>query len=350
MKRIAIIPAYEPDERMLSLLREAEAQKLSLIVVDDGSGETYRTIFEHAKESARVISYADNQGKGAALKKAFAYVRENEKPPFTVVTMDCDGQHRVGDALRLCRLSEKHPHTLILGSRKQSKSSPLRSRLGNGITRKVFVGLTGVPVYDTQTGLRAFDDSLLTEMLNVEGERYEYEMNVLLEFARRKIPMQEITVETIYLDRNAGSHFCAVSDSVRICKELLKFSASSFVGFLVDYSLYSMLLLLFGRAYLLPANVLARLVSATVNFSLNRRYVFRDKGSLWKSAAKYALLAAGILCCNSLVLYVLAQNAGINVFAAKLLTELLLFLVSWVVQRRLIFIGRRRGKDEMNET
>ena len=94
-------------------------------------------------------------------------------------------------------------------------------------------------VHDTQTGLRAFRTELIPVLRDIPGERYEYEMNVLLRFARDKIRILEHEIETIYIDNNAQSHFDTVKDSVRIYKEIFKFSAFSFVGFLVDYSLYN---------------------------------------------------------------------------------------------------------------
>lgn len=62
-------------------------------------------------------------------------------------------------------------------------------------------------VYDTQTGLRAFSVSRIPMMLEMQGERYEYEINVLLYATRRKIPIQEVEIATVYLDGNQTSHF-----------------------------------------------------------------------------------------------------------------------------------------------
>ena len=193
----------------------------------------------------------------------------------------------------------------------------------------------GIPVRDTQTGLRAFSAGLLPQASRIPGERYEYVMNVLLHCAKRGVPIREIPVKTIYFNRNAGSHFRPLRDSWRIYREILKFSASSFLGFLVDYALYS-LLTLFGAAPL-SANVAARCVSAAVNFNVNRRFVFRDSGPIQKSAARYFALALVILACNSAVLGALTLALGVNPYFAKILTELILFLCSYLAQKRVVF-------------
>ncbi len=349
-RRIAVIPAYEPENRILDLLACAVQQNFTCIVVDDGSGGAYAALFEQARSYAHVISYAENHGKGYAMKQAFSYIWEHYgNEDCSVVVLDCDGQHRINDAVKLCELVEQDHGIYALGSRKQSAASPLRSRFGNAVTRKVFQVVTGQKIYDTQTGLRASHISLIPALLEVPGERYEYEMNVLMEFARRSIPLREVPIATIYIDHNAGSHFHAIRDSVRVYKEIVKFSASSLAGFGVDYLCYSLFLLLMGRKYTLAANVLARVISATVNFTLNRNLVFRTREPLLRSAVKYFLLAACILLCNTGLLHVLLQILHMNPYLAKIIVELILFSVSWIMQRTVVFRSSGSQKEKTKE-
>lgn len=332
---IALVPAYEPGIVLLDVLRGLREQEMEILVVDDGSGLAFSDRFENAAFFAEVLRFPENKGKGAALKAGLAHIRDTYPSDYTVVTVDADGQHRPEDALRLCRLAKEHPDTLILGSRRLKEHVPLRSQFGNTVTRFVYRLSTGLWIHDTQTGLRAFDSRLIPELLAVSGERYEYEMNVLLEFARKKIPIQETGIDTIYFDNNAASHFDTLRDSVRIYKEILKFSASSFAGFLVDYTLYGLLLLLTGN--LRAANIGARIVSASVNYTLNRKFVFKSRNSLANSAFQYVLLAAAILLGNTLLLEWLVTACKIHQMAAKILTELFFFIFSWLVQRTIIF-------------
>ncbi len=223
----------------------------------------------------------------------------------------------------------------MLGSRRLKGHVPLRSRFGNAVTRFVYRISTGVSVYDTQTGLRAFNVELIPSLLEISGDRYEYEMNVLLRLAKARIPILEQEINTIYIDDNASSHFHAVRDSARIYKEILKFSASSLVGFLVDYAVYGLLLL--AGVGLSASNVIARIVSASVNFTLNRRLVFGSRERLWLAALKYGLLALCILIGNTLVLNLLVNTVGMHRMLAKVLTELAFFVMSWLLQRLVVF-------------
>lgn len=337
---VALIPAYEPNELMLSLLEELKGSGIMTVVVDDGSGPDYAEIFERAEDFAAVLGYEENRGKGYALKYGLKYIGEHIQGHYVVVTLDADGQHRVIDAERVCEAARGREDVLILGSRRQGKSSPLRSRFGNYVTRKVYSLSTGQAVYDTQTGLRAFDSRLLPFLLQVAGERYEYEMNVLLEASRFGIAIEEVAISTIYLEDNAGSHFETIKDSWRVYKEILKFSAVSLISCGVDYLAYSLLLWL-GGGFLAVANIGARFISATLNFTLNRKYIFKSQGRLLQSALQYFLLASFILLSNTLVLNLLVYRLGVNEYFAKLLTELMFFTLSWLGQRFVIFRKNR---------
>ena len=159
--------------------------------------------------------------------------------------MDADGQHLPDDMEKLLMKAAAEPMALIVGSRTIDRNVPWKSRMGNLITRRIFRMKTGVEVSDTQTGLRSFSTRLLDFMLDIEGERYEYEMNVLVTCAKANIPIIEVPIETIYHDKgNSCSHFRKVRDSVRIYRQLLKFSFVSFSSFLLGG--------IYGVNYLIP--------------------------------------------------------------------------------------------------
>lgn len=338
MKHIALIPAYQPLSFLLNFLEELYNLGFEIVVVNDGSGIDYGKLFSDCSRFAKVLHHTKNQGKGASLKTGLRYIYETYQTDCFVVTVDADGQHLAADALNIIKIAETSPHSLVLGSRKLNKTTPVRSRFGNCITRFVFILSTGHKVYDTQTGLRAFSGHLIHKMIIIEGERYEYEINVLLRFAKDNIPIIEKEIETIYFDNNSSSHFDIVKDSARIYKEILKFSASSFVGFLTDYTLYGLLLLL--GCGMTVSNVIARVISASVNFTVNRKIVFKSREKLLITALKYLILAVCILVGNTAVLNLFVYQFGINQMIAKLLTEILFFVISWFLQRIVVFKSR----------
>jgi len=338
IKRIALIPAYKPDMKLLDTVLSLKDRGFDVVVTDDGSGKSYSLIFRTLEPIADIITHPENLGKGMAIKTGLAYIKEQYKPPYVVVTADADGQHRPNDIETVCSEAEKFPDTLILGSRKFEGYVPLKSKIGNAVTRTVFRLSTGKSIFDTQTGLRAFSSNMVDNMLKISGERYEYEMNVLMNFARNDMPVREIPIETVYINGNSSSHFDTFKDSARIYREIIKFSASSLISFLTDYLLYCIVCALSGS--IITANISARICSSSLNYTLNRNIVFKDKSSPLESLPKYAVLALVILVCNTLILNMLV-SFGINIYIAKLVTETLLFSLSWTAQHFFVF---RKGK------
>lgn len=336
---VVIIPVYKPDEALVAIANKLWEYGCWIIVVDDGSGEEYQPVFDKVRDICIILRHPENCGKGAAIKTALSYVKKEIWDSDVIGVMDSDGQHLPEDMIKLLAFAEAHKNAMVLGVRAVGKDMPLKSRLGNQITRNVFRFASGVKVSDTQTGLRAFSRDLLPGLLSVEGDRYEYEMNVLMALAKAGIPIEEVPVHTIYRDENnSNSHFRAVRDSLRIYKDILKFTLCSFSSFLVDYLLFSTLMICLPHTggWVFAANILARTISAFYNYSMNCRFVFHtDKKT--GTAVHYLALAAFIFIMNNVILEMLVQGFRFSVYPAKLFTECLLFFLSWLIQNAVIF-------------
>ena len=338
---IVVIPAYEPDEKLLRVVAELKRDTdYAIVVVNDGSSEAAEPVFAALPEGVTLLRHAQNRGKGRALKTAYDYLAAHFPQSEGIVTVDADGQHLPADVVRVSEDWEAHPEALVLGSRRFTGTVPWRSRAGNAITRVVFRLSTGVSVYDTQTGLRAFAVSSIPMMLEMRGERYEYEINVLLYATRQHMPIREVTIETVYIADNASSHFHPMRDSWRIYKMILLFAASSLLAAAVDYVLVLSLSALFAKQAqgLLWSVVLARVISSFLNYMLNRKLVFEDCSR--RSVFRYYLVAAGIMAANYGLLSLIS---GVMPLAlAKLLVELALYPLSFYLQRRFVFARGER--------
>ncbi len=345
VNHIALIPAYEPEDVFIPLIEKLFDAGFLIVIVDDGSGPAYSEIFRKADKYAYVLHHKDNKGKGCALKTGLTYIAKYLPTDSVIVTVDADGQHKPEDAVRVCKAAEAAPGTLVLGCRHFTGNVPLRSRFGNTVTRFVYRSAAGIAVSDTQTGLRAFSAGLIPVLLSVEGSRYEYEMNMLLEFGRNKRPMKEVPIETVYLAGNTSSHFNTLRDSFLIYRDIFKFAGSSLIGFVIDYSLFSLLsavLVFLGAACIPVSNVAARVISASANFTINKKFVFKNKDSALKTGFQYFILAGCILLGNTLLITFLVETLGVNRYIAKLVTEITFFTLSWLAQKFIIF----RKKEE----
>ncbi|WP_320069122.1 glycosyltransferase family 2 protein [Micromonospora sp. RTGN7] len=228
---IVLAPVYEPRQRLLAFVRDLRdaAPDARVVVVDDGSGPASASALDAVRElGCEVLRHGTNRGKGVALKTGFRHIARSH-PGHDVVCADADGQHRVADVLRVAGALHDDER-IVLGVRRFDGTVPLRSRIGNGVTGLLFRAATGVGVRDTQTGLRAYSHALLDWLLAVPGERFEYEMNILLEAVRDGHPVRQTVIATTYLADKESSHFASLSDSVRIYLPLLRFTASTLLA------------------------------------------------------------------------------------------------------------------------
>ncbi len=337
-----LIPSYEPTERLAVIVRgllELDPA-VHILVVDDGSGAGYAAQFDSARMAgAEILRLPGNRGKGAALK-AGLYRLLATRPGEDVVTADGDGQHTPGDILAVAEATAGQG-SLVLGCRGFTGAVPPASRFGNAVSRSLFRLASGFSVSDTQTGLRGIPAGLVDWAAGIPGNRFEYEQNMLLRCAGAGVTVREVPIETVYFDHNSGTHFRPIADSARVLLPVLAFAGSSLASFAVDTAVFAVLYGLTG--WIAGSIVGARLLSAGVNFVLNGAVVFHSRGGrLGRQVTGYALLAIGLLGASIVGTTGLAR-LGLPALAAKILTETLLFGVSYHVQRRLIFTGSPRS-------
>jgi len=333
-----LIPAYEPNKRLIKLIHDLKLScDYNIVIVDDGSGIAYSNIFMQAEEmGCTVLTHEINKGKGKALKTGFNYLIENGDEEGGVCA-DCDGQHLPQDIIRIAELINEHHNCIILGTRRFVGKVPFRSRFGNSVTRAIFSFASGAKVYDTQTGLRGFSSSMLSWLCQVPGERFEYEMNMLLDAIPSGYSFYEVDINTVYLEQNKSSHFNPLKDSFRVYLPILKFSMSSILSGILDFTLLG--ILQFLTSDLLFSVVGARVISALFNYTVNRFYVFSKfkNISIKKSLVRYFLVAVLVLLANYEVINIYYSIIGLSLFLAKILTEVTVFLFSFWSQRKFVF-------------
>jgi glycosyltransferase involved in cell wall biosynthesis len=220
----AIIPAYRPDERLLELLAGLSEKSVpAIVLVDDGSGPAYREIFALAAAfpKVRLVRHAVNLGKGAALKSGFNFALCAFPNLQGVITADADGQHHPDDIERVAAHLAQHPDRLVLGTRTFSGDVPLRSQIGNVVTRLVMRALVGQNLSDTQTGLRGIPVTLLPHLLRTEANGYDFELDMLIAVRQHSFQVDETPIRTIYEPGNRTSHFNPLIDSMKIYFVLL---------------------------------------------------------------------------------------------------------------------------------
>lgn len=344
MEVAIIIPAYKPDEKCRAVIEELIASNFPrIIVVDDGGEEEFAPFFTNLKllPEVTVLHHAKNQGKGRALKTAFHYILNERWPIDGVITIDADGQHLLSDMIKVVERMKQNPEAVVLGARDfAQKDVPFRSRFGNRFTRLLFRLSTGTILTDTQTGLRGLPVKHLPLFLSLKGERFEYEMNVLGSLKAHHIPIEEVEIETVYLEENKSSHFHPLRDSFDIYKIFLLYGLSGGASFALDIGLYSLFIYFWKddspEMFIILATIAARVLSSLFNYFVNRHKVFGQGSS--KSLIRYYILAAFIMAISAGSVHLLySEWLGRGEIIIKVLVDIILFVLGFVVQRAWVF-------------
>lgn len=350
-----VLPSLDPDEKLLAVVDGLlNIGFADVILVNDGSKPENLHYFEEASAHPQVqlLHHEVNRGKGAALKTAFQWFLNNRPEGLGVVTVDGDNQHHPEDTLA-CTMEMIKTGKVILGCRDFSLPHvPARSRFGNNITCGVFKVFCGMTISDTQTGLRAIPRNAVKAFCNVQGDRFEYETNMLLSMKEQGIAYGEVKIRTVYIEENKSSHFRAVRDSVRIyaliLRHFFRYTVSSLLSALVDTAVFALLSWMLGGIWgglLLDAVTTgtARSTSSLFNFFLNKKMVFRSNASTGKSLVRYYCLAIPILLAQLGLTHGTYLLLGIGDEQTLLRTVIyvavmtVLYIVSFTVQQRWVF-------------
>jgi glycosyltransferase involved in cell wall biosynthesis len=349
-----IIPALNPTEGLIEYVKTLVNDVQQIIVVNDGSKQELTYIFTELTSIPRctVLTHEINKGKGRALKTAFQYFLNDQSGLNGVITADADGQHSISDVIKLAEKLSNTEEEIILGVRDFSQSHvPVRSYIGNRITSSLFQLFYGGRLEDTQTGLRGIPNKFLSQILELKGERYEYEMNMLIFAKKNGLHLREIPIQTLYFDNNAGSHYNSVLDSmkvfIKLISGLLKYSFSTLASGIVDILCFilltSLLLVAFPlKSRLFFATLVARILSSSFNFYLNRKLVFRGENKLSESIVKYYILFVGLIIASYLLVLSANLLIGANVILAKICIDTILGILSYQVQLHWVFKNRNK--------
>lgn len=368
MKISVIIPSLNPDEKLVTVVKGMVAAGFDdIIIVNDGSDDKHMEPFNKVSEYSEVtvLNHENNCGKGRALKTAYEFCIANRPDIDGVVTVDGDNQHLPKDVTACCKAMVKHKDKVILGCRNFSgENVPPKSRIGNSITCFVFRFMCRIRISDTQTGLRAIPAQYLPMMLEIKGERFEYETRVLLECKRQHIEFSEVEIDTVYIEENASTHFHPLKDSFKIYMVIIryimgnlvsffKYMISSILSFLIDNGLFRLIEYIIGNQTgkgmkIFLATVIARIVSSVFNFCVNRKAVFKSKANVGITALKYYALCICQMGASYGLVYLFSDvfkaNDWINSLI-KIIVDMCLFVLSYQIQRRWVFADNSKKED-----
>lgn len=342
-----VIPAYEPTTDFIEFCISIRKSKIKdVIIINDGSSEEYDNIFDEISKKCGFIllKHNTNKGKGRALKTAFEYILKEMDYIDGCVTADSDGQHSINDILACMLKLQENKRALILGSRCfDGMNIPSKSRFGNKFTSKIFKLLYKKEISDTQTGLRGVSREFIEKLVEVDGERFEFETCMLIEACKREIKIIEVPIETIYDSKKEHkTHFHAVKDSIRIYKlfvgQFVRFIFSSLSSCLIDLLLFTISVELIkdkSECYILWATFFARSISSIYNYIINYKFVFKSRRSYIFTGGGYFLLAIVIMLCSGMLVSAAHICFPVSEVVIKVCVDTILFVMNYKIQTKL---------------
>ena len=209
-----VIPTYNNGGTITRVVRETLLECRDVIVVNDGSTDNTSSQL-HQVEGITLIEYATNRGKGYALREGFK--RALEMGFSYAITLDGDGQHYPSDICHFLTANQKHPGTLIIGSRRlEGVERPKGSKFANKFSNFWFWVQTGRRLPDTQTGYRLYPLKKLRG-LSLLTSRYEAELELLVFASWHGTELMPIDINVYYPPREERvSHFRPGVDFARI--------------------------------------------------------------------------------------------------------------------------------------
>lgn len=364
LKQISVVlPSLDPDDKLLAVVDGLlDTGFTDIILVNDGSKPENLHYFETAATHPEVhlLHHEVNRGKGAALKTAFEWFLNNRPGAAGVVTVDGDNQHHPEDT-KACSEQMLRSGKVVLGCRDFSLPQvPSRSRMGNRITCGVFKLMVGMTISDTQTGLRAIPTDIVRAFMDVKGDRFEYETNMLLAMKAQSIDFDEVKIRTVYIEENKSSHFRTVRDSYRIYKLILahffRYTVSSLLSSVVDTGLFVLLSILLQNVFrdplltIIPA-IGARVVSSLMNFFMNKLMVFRSNINTGTAMLRYFTLAVIQMLVQAGLTY--GANVALHIGSGQtvlrtivyVIVMVVLYFASFMIQQRWVFAERKKERN-----
>jgi glycosyltransferase involved in cell wall biosynthesis len=163
-----IVPTYNEEgsipEFFPGLVKYCAEREWRLIIVNDCSTDKTRELLLGYQDSPHVniIHHKVNRGYGAAVKSGI-----KASDTDYCITIDADGQHYIEDMEKIYKTMQDKDADMVVGSRKNLKSSNLARGLAKGVIRTFAKIMLPVHVYDINSGMRMFSTVIAKEILHL---------------------------------------------------------------------------------------------------------------------------------------------------------------------------------------
>jgi len=343
MTKLFLIPALNPDKTLTNLIHQIinKVEVLSdkknqylILIINDGSykGSSIKILKDISLiDNVHVINNSNNLGKGASLKIGIKFAKDNNFK--YVITADADGQHLPDDIIKVSKAIEEKSDSFVLGVREFDKKIPLRSKIGNIMTRIMFNLILRQRLIDTQTGLRAFTVKYYDKLISLPEQKYDFELSSLIAIARIG-DFYQVPITTIYEPGNPTSFFRPFKDSSIIYFVFIRYVG--IVPFLVIFEVFLITVLNNITGYSI-AFLLTRILSLIIYFVSMKKIVFKADGNIKKQLLSFIMLATLNIFIIEVFLINISITSDLGFILFYFLIHTLLFALNFLVQRKFVF-------------
>ena len=341
---VVLIPLSAPSESLPTYIASFTDEGYRVLLVCDGCEPDNISALGRG---CTVVRYAVKQGIGRAIKFGINYILEKMPDCRAAVIADVERVYDAADVKLCVAQALEHTDKLILGARQMSKRLTFKARFVNSAMRFLLKLLCGISVTDTRTRLRAFSRKLMAELISIRGENDDFLLNMLLYAKRKQIPIESVAVATEYTPPQKRPFIQGLGEIARIFLVFIKFMMTSLSSFVVDWLAFTLFIWVFKdlvpnppQYYILYSTVLSRVISACLNFSLNKFAVFRKEGKPVKTFLKYATLCVVQLLVSSTLVTLVYDSlfaGAVSESIIKIFVDAALFFVSFQIQREWVF-------------
>jgi len=213
-----LVPAYNAQWTLTSVLKKIRSLEIDTIVVDDGSVDETKEIA--SASGAHLLEHPFNRGKGAALRTGFKYILEKDYE--IVITLDADGQHDPSEIPSLLKIFRNvNPDILIVSRAAEFGKMTFLRRFWNRLGVKAVARLCHADITDSQSGFRLVRTDVLRQ-IDLSASRFETELELLIKACKKGFSVLSVPINTQEVDGTGSSHFRPVVDTWSVCKLFLR--------------------------------------------------------------------------------------------------------------------------------
>ena len=346
-KIVIIICIKELNDELISTITYLKKIEIkNIVVVNYGKNTEVVKILNKIKDDKNIIIIDDkeNIGRGHALKEGLKFANSNYKNAIGFVIVDGNENYFALDILKISKKLEEDSKigkaNLILGQRDFSNNISKINKFFNKISSIFFKMQTGILINDIQTKLIGIPKKLVDKAIHIDGKNYDYEVNIINEFASDKDKAEIILVDidTKYKDSCNERKIRKILNFFIIFKQLIRFALVAILSFAIDIGFFTLFVHLFGegKVYIALSVVIARIISGTFNFWGNKKWSFESKKDVKIQIYKYLALFITQMIVSSLIVTILSV-LPINITLIKLMVDGIIFFVNYFIQKRYIF-------------